>query len=73
MGYNLTGVVYSLIGSFFILAALLSNPSEAGGLQKALNTLMQQPLELYLIAAVGAGFILVGLYCAREARYRKVK
>ena len=73
MGYTARGVVYSLIGGFFILAELLSNLSEAGGLQKPLNTMMQQPLGLYLIAAVGAGFVLVGLYCALEERYRKVK
>ncbi|AFV87493.1 hypothetical protein BM523_18395 [Alteromonas mediterranea] len=72
LGYTARGVVYSLVGSFFILAAFLSNPSEAGGLQKALETLMQQPFGPYLIAAVGAGFIMFGLYCALEAKYRKI-
>ena len=73
LGYTARGVVYSLVGSFFILAALLSNPSQAGGLQKALETLMKQPFGPYLIAAVGAGFIMFGLYCALEAKYRKVE
>ncbi|WP_332874110.1 DUF1206 domain-containing protein [Alteromonas sp. IB21] len=73
LGYTARGVVYSLVGGFFILAALLSNPSEAGGLQKALETLMQQPFGPYLIAGVGVGFIMFGLYCALEAKYRKIE
>lgn len=73
LGYIARGVVYSLVGGFFILAALLSNPSEAGGLQKALETLMKQPFGPYIIAAVGVGFIMFGLYCALEAKYRKVE
>lgn len=73
LGYAARGLVYTLVGSFFILAALLSNPSQAGGLQKALETLMKQPFGPYLIAGVGAGFIMFGLYCALEAKYRKVE
>ncbi|MEZ7226205.1 DUF1206 domain-containing protein [Alteromonas sp. DY56-G5] len=72
LGYTARGLVYSLVGCFFVIAALLSNPSEAGGLQKALEILMEQPFGPYLIAGVGVGFIMFGLYCALEARYRKV-
>lgn len=73
LGYTARGVVYFLVGGFFILAAILSNPSQAGGLQKALETLMKQPFGPYLIAAVGAGFVMFGLYCALEAKYRNVE
>lgn len=72
VGYFARGVVYLLVGSFFVVAALYSSPSEAGGLQKALETLMQQPFGPYLITTVGVGFIMFGLYCALEAKYRSI-
>ena len=73
MGYVARGVVYLVVGGFFILAALVSNPSEAGGLQKVLSTLMEQPFGPYLIAGVGAGFVMFGLYCGLEAKYRDLE
>jgi len=72
LGYTARGLVYCLVGCFFVIAALLSNPSEAGGLQKALEILMEQPFGPYLIAGVGVGVIMFGRYCELEARYRKV-
>ena len=71
LGYFARGVVYLFVGSFFALSAFQSDPSEAGGLQKALTTLTQQPFGLYLLAAVGAGFIMFGIYCGFEAKYRR--
>jgi len=72
VGYFARGIVYTIVGGFFIVAALYSNPSEAGGLQKALKTIVQQPFGPYLIATVGVGFIMFGLYCALEAKYRDI-
>lgn len=71
LGYFARGVVYLLVGSFFALSAYQSDPSEAGGLQKSLTTLTQQPFGLYLLAAVGIGFIMFGVYCGFEAKYRR--
>ncbi|WP_414829104.1 DUF1206 domain-containing protein [Alteromonas sp. H39] len=70
-GYTARGVVYMLVGSFFLVAAYRHDPSEAGGLQQALTTLTQQSFGPYLLGAVGIGFILFGVYCAFEARYRR--
>lgn len=72
LGYFARGTVYLLVGSFFVFAAILSNPSEAGGLEKALSTLVEQPFGPYLIAGVGIGFVMFGLYCALEAKYRDI-
>ncbi len=70
-GYTARGVVYMLVGSFFMIAAYQQDPSEAGGLQQALQTLTEQSFGPYLLGAVGVGFILFGVYCAFEARYRR--
>lgn len=71
IGYFARGVVYLLVGSFFMMSAIQSDPSEAGGLQLALQTLTQQTFGLYMLAAVGVGFIMFGIYCGFEARYRR--
>ncbi|AMJ88613.1 MULTISPECIES: DUF1206 domain-containing protein [Alteromonas] len=71
IGYFARGIVYLLVGSFFVVSAIQSDPSEAGGLQQALQTLTQQTFGLYMLAAVGVGFIMFGIYCGFEARYRR--
>lgn len=72
VGYAARGIVYILVGSFFVISAVNSNPSQAGGLRQALSTLMEQPFGPYLIMGVGAGFLLFGIYCGLEARYRNI-
>ena len=71
VGYTARGVVYLLVGSFFAFAAVSQDASEAGGLQKALQTLTEQTYGQYLLAAVGVGFVMFGIYCAFEAKYRR--
>lgn len=71
LGYFARGVVYLLVGSFFVISAVKNDPSEAGGLQQALQTLTQQAFGLYMLAAMGVGFIMFGVYCGFEARYRR--
>nr|WP_280115949.1 DUF1206 domain-containing protein [Alteromonas sp. K632G] len=71
LGYFARGVVYLLVGSFFVISAVKNDPSEAGGLQQALQTLTQQAFGLYMLAAMGVGFIMFGIYCGFEARYRR--
>lgn len=72
VGYAARGVIFALMGSFFIQAALQSQASEARGLGGALRALQAQPYGPYLLGAVALGFILYGVYMAVEARYRNV-
>ena len=69
-GYTARGVVYLLVGIFFIQAAWTTNPEEAGGMKEVLQTLLQQPYGPWLLAAVGAGLVAYGVFCGFEARYR---
>ena len=68
IGYPAKGVAYGLIGVLFLLAAVTADSEDAGGLDEALSTLKDAPYGPYLIAAVGAGFGLFGVYCLARAR-----
>lgn len=73
LGYGALGVVFTIIGIFLIVAALQHNPSEAKGLDTALQELLrQQPFGPLLLAVVALGLFAYGLYSLVEARYRRV-
>ncbi len=72
VGYAARGIVFALMGSFFIQAALQAQASEARGLGGALRTLQRQPYGPFLLGAVALGFVLYGVYMAVEARYRNI-
>ena len=69
-GLSARGVVFSLIGIFFLQAAWQSDPSEAKGLDAALETLAGQPYGPWLLGIVAAGLVAYGVYCFSKAKYR---
>ena len=71
MGFFARGIVYILVGGFFIQAAYQADPQEAGGLKEALDTIVQQSYGQYALMVVGAGIFLFGIFCAIESRYHK--
>ncbi len=70
-GFFARGIIYILVGSFFVHAALTANPQQAGGLQEALGTILQQSYGQFALMFVGAGLFTFGLFCALESRYHK--
>ena len=72
VGYAARGVVFVLMGIFFMQAALQADASEARGLGGALAALQEQPYGPYLLGGVALGFIFYGVYMGVEARYRDV-
>ncbi|MAM86295.1 MAG: hypothetical protein CME36_03170 [unclassified Hahellaceae] len=72
-GYAARGIVYLLIGIFFIQAAWTTDPQEAGGMKEVLQTLLQQPYGPWLLALVGAGLLAYGVFCGFEAKYRRTR
>ena len=70
LGYLARGVVYILVGAFFIQAAIERDPSEAGGLKEAFSTILNQRYGQYGLAATGAGIAMFGIFCGFETIYR---
>jgi hypothetical protein len=71
-GHLARGVVFGLIGAFVIRAALQYDPSEAIGLDGALQKLARADYGPYLLGVTAAGLVAYGLYCLVDARYRDV-
>lgn len=67
------GVVFLIIGGFFMVAAYQADPSEAGGLAQALRALQQQPYGSYLLLAVALGLLAFAVYSFVEAAYRRLR
>lgn len=68
IGYPAKGVAYGTIGVLFLLAAVQADSEQAGGLDEGVTKLLQAPYGPYLVAAIGLGFALFGVYCLARAR-----
>lgn len=72
IGYSARGIVFCIVGAFLIQAARHFNPSEAKGLDEALQSLSSWPLGPWALGTVAAGLIAYGFYMLVEARYRRI-
>ena len=72
-GLTARGVVFIIIGGFFLLAAIQQDPNEARGLSGALRALQDQPYGWLLLAVVAVGLVMFGAYSLIEARYRRIQ
>jgi amino acid transporter len=72
IGTAARGVVFALAGVLVIDAAVTYKPAKAGGIDKALLTLREQPFGQVLLILAALGLIIFGIYGLCEARWRKV-
>lgn len=72
LGFAARGVVFMLIGLFFLTAARQSDPNEAGGMGQALREIQTGPNGPLLLGVVALGLLLFGLFSLIEARYRRL-
>ena len=72
IGTAARGLVFALAGVLVIEAAVTFKPSKAGGMDKALLTLRNQPFGEFLLILAALGLIVFGVYGLCEARWRKV-
>ena len=70
MGFCARAVLIALVGLFLVQAAVSSDPENAGGVAKALATLMEQPFGPWLLGATATGLIAHGLFTWAMIRYR---
>jgi hypothetical protein len=72
VGTAARGAVFALAGVLVIDAAVTYNPSKAGGIDKALLTLRDQPFGEFLLIIAALGLVIFGVYGLCEARWRRV-
>lgn len=65
------GIVFVIIGSFFIQAAWKYRSREAGGLRKAWEMLRLAPYGNYIVGLVALGFMAFAVFSLIEGFYRK--
>jgi hypothetical protein len=70
-GYIAKGVVLGIIGVLLGFAAFDKNAGEAGGLDRALKTLAEQPFGTVALIIVALGLAAFGVYCFAAARAHK--
>ena len=66
------GVVVGIIGAFLLWAGWTSDPSEAGGLAQAFETVRQQAFGRVLLGLLALGMLGFAIECFVEAAYRIV-
>ncbi|HYH18141.1 MAG TPA: DUF1206 domain-containing protein [Azospirillum sp.] len=71
-GLAAKGVVFALVGVFFMHAAWHADSSESGGIVKALRILQEQSSGPWLLGIVAAGLIAFGLFSMVQAVYRRI-
>ena len=72
IGTAARGAVFALAGVLVVEAAVTYQPAKAGGIDKALLTLRNQPFGEVLLILAALGLIVFGIYGLCEARWRKV-
>jgi len=72
IGTAARGAVFALAGVLVTEAAVTYKPSKAGGIDKALLTLRNQPFGEFLLILAALGLVIFGVYGLCEARWRKV-
>ncbi len=72
LSFTARAVIFGLIGYFFIMAAIESNPNDAVGLDGALMTLAQSYYGKVLLFIASIGLIAHGVLSLYEAHYRRI-
>jgi len=69
VGYISKGVAFAIVGYLFLYAAWTHDPEKSGGLDQALQQLLEQPFGPFLLTVVAAGIGCYGLFCFAWARH----
>lgn len=69
VGYLAKGVSLGLVGALFGYAALTHDPKKSGGLDQALQEVLQQPFGPFLLGAIAIGIGAFGVFCFAHSRH----
>lgn len=70
-GFVGKGIAIGIVGVLFLWAALDADAQKAGGLDKALQHVLNQPFGTWLLIALAVGIGAYGIYCFFWARHPK--
>lgn len=68
VGYVAKGIAVAIVGILFVVAVVTRDPSNAGGLDGALKSLVAVSGGQLLLVAIAVGLILYGVFCVARAR-----
>jgi hypothetical protein len=68
-GYIAKGISIALVGGLFGYAAITHDPKKSGGLDQALQTVLEQPFGQVLLIAIGLGIAAYGIFCFARAKH----
>jgi hypothetical protein len=66
------GIVFAVTGFLVVAAAWTATAAKAGGIDQAFKTLLAQPYGTVLVAGLGLGLVVFGIYGLAEAAWRRV-
>lgn len=69
IGYVAKGIAVAIVGGLFCYAAATHEASKSGGLDQALQEVLERPFGPVLLALVGIGIICYGLFTFARARH----
>lgn len=69
VGYAAKGVALVIVGGLFVYAAATHEPKRSGGLDQALQEVLDQPMGPYLLTAIAVGIACFGVFCFAHARH----
>jgi len=68
-GFVSKGIAIGVIGGLFLYAAATHDPKKSGGLDQALQEIVQQPFGQVILTVVGVGIACYGLFAFARARH----
>ncbi len=69
VGYIAKGVATGLVGGLFVYAGIDHDSSKSGGLDQALQKVLQATGGPVVIVVIGVGFACYGLFCFARSRH----
>lgn len=72
VGYSAKGVALGVVGMLFTYAAITADADKAEGLDGAIDSLLGAPAGPVVVAAVGIGFAVYGVYAFGRAKYARM-
>ncbi len=69
VGYIAKGIALAVVGGLFGYAAITHEAKKSGGLDQALQTVLEQPFGQILLLGIAVGIGCYGLFCFARARH----